>query len=176
MNLPYVIDGDTVVTQTNACLMYLGRLTGLAGRTWAEVSAVEQALCQLMDLRNDTVRMAYNPEAVKGDCKGAAHLAGSVPTNFKKLEGFIEQRGTKYCAADTVTVADFHLWEMIDQAERLARFLGKPSPLEGFTRLASIYESLRADPKLAAYFASSMYALPQNNKMAGYGGDTNDGR
>lgn len=126
--------------------------------------------------RNATAPVAYNPEAIKGACKGAAHLKDTVPVHFKKLNGFITQRGTKYSAADTVTVADFHLWEMIEQAVRLAAFLKVGSPLDGYDKLAAIYASLRADPKLAEYFASASYALPQNNKMAGYGGDRNDGR
>lgn len=53
MNLPYVVDGDIVVTQSNACLMYLGRKVGLVGKTADELCAVEQVLCQVMDLVRD---------------------------------------------------------------------------------------------------------------------------
>merc|ERR1740138_1330020 len=53
MNLPYVIDGDTVVTQSNACLDYIGKKLGLMGgeNEWK----VQQGLCQVMDLRNAAV-------------------------------------------------------------------------------------------------------------------------
>ena len=177
MNLPYIVDGDIVITQSNACLMYLGRKCGLAGLDEADGLAVEQCLCQLMDLRNDTTRTAYSPDALTGSpSKFELHLQKSVPVHFKKLNGFMEQRGTAYLCADTPTVADFHLFEMIDQACRLAKFLGKPSPLDGFDKIAAVYASIREEPRLAQYFASPQYALPQNNKSASYGGDRNDGR
>ena len=157
--------------------MYLGRKCGLAGLDEADGLAVEQCLCQLMDLRNDTTRTAYTPDALTGSpSKFELHLQKSVPVHFKKLNGFMEQRGTAYLCADTPTVADFHLFEMIDQACRLAKFLGKPSPLDGFDKIAAVYASIREEPRLAKYFASPQYALPQNNKSASYGGDRNDGR
>ena len=61
MNLPYIIDGDVVVAQTNACFSYLGRKLGLWGSTEAEVVDCEQLLCELMDLRNQMVGFAYSP-------------------------------------------------------------------------------------------------------------------
>jgi hypothetical protein len=48
MNLPYVIDGEHVVSQSNACLAYLGRKLGLwpmAGSQ--EETECEQALCEV---------------------------------------------------------------------------------------------------------------------------------
>ena len=29
MNLPYIIDGETIVTQSNSCLLYLGKKLGI---------------------------------------------------------------------------------------------------------------------------------------------------
>ena len=52
INLPYVVDGEVVVSQSNACLSYLGRKLGLWGGNEAEVSLCEQLLCEIMDLRN----------------------------------------------------------------------------------------------------------------------------
>ena len=60
MNLPYIVDGDIVITQSNACLMYLGRKCA-SPLDEVDGLAVEQCLCQLMDLRNDTTRTAYSP-------------------------------------------------------------------------------------------------------------------
>jgi len=53
MNLPYVVDGDLVVTQTIACLRYLGKKAGLNGTTDEEAVIVDQILCEAQDLRND---------------------------------------------------------------------------------------------------------------------------
>ena len=47
MNLPYVIDGDQIIAQTNACFAHLGRVLGLYGSNYAETVKVEQCLCQV---------------------------------------------------------------------------------------------------------------------------------
>ena len=36
MNLPYIVDGDMVVTQSNACLLYLGDKFEMNGSTLEE--------------------------------------------------------------------------------------------------------------------------------------------
>ena len=52
INLPYIIDGDTVISQSNACLSYLGRKYGLWGDSPLECANCDQLLCEIMDLRN----------------------------------------------------------------------------------------------------------------------------
>ena len=44
MNLPYLIDGDNVVAQTNAILSYLGRKYNLNGKTETEIIKNDQVL------------------------------------------------------------------------------------------------------------------------------------
>lgn len=61
MNLPYVVDGDRVVTQSTSCLTYFGRKYKLSGANDDELTRVEQILAQAMDLRNDSVRLFYGP-------------------------------------------------------------------------------------------------------------------
>merc|ERR1712137_756018 len=60
MNLPYVIDGDNVITQSNACLMYLGRKFNLVGKNDSDLAKVEQTLCEVFDLRNNCVKLFYS--------------------------------------------------------------------------------------------------------------------
>ena len=52
MNLPHVIDGETVITQSNSCLLYLGRKLGIDLPQYIDHN--HQALDQIMDLRNDS--------------------------------------------------------------------------------------------------------------------------
>ena len=101
-----------------------------------------------------------------------------------------------------VTVADFHLFEMVDQTLLMAKKAGvedqfkvrtepsnpklktrnysKSNPnlynFQDYPLVAGIHSSIKADPKLKAYFEGPEYEFPQNNKMAKYGGDLNDGR
>ena len=56
---PCAATGDKVITQTNACIFYLGQKLGLFGETEDESMAVMQCLCQVMDLRNAMVALVY---------------------------------------------------------------------------------------------------------------------
>ena len=47
MNLPYVLDGERVVSQSNACLIYLGEKFGMMGSDEDERIAVHQLLCEV---------------------------------------------------------------------------------------------------------------------------------
>jgi len=168
MNLPYVIEGDTVVTQSNACLSFLGRRLGLYGRSEAETINVEQILCELMDVRNNAVGLFYSG---KDDllARIEKHAAG-VHGRYEKLELWLQQRGTAFFAADTITAADFHAFELLDQyhATGIVELTGEVAAK--FPLLAAFHARVRALPQLADYFAGELYALPMNNKMAGVGG------
>jgi glutathione S-transferase len=170
MNLPYVVDGDVVVSQTIACLKYLGKKAGLNGATAAEECMVDQILCEAQDLRNGGVGFFYGSGADNEKRKEKlSGLAGS----YGKFEAWLAQQGegeTCYTVGKTPTVGDFHLWEMLDQFEMMAADAGAASPLQDFPKLKKLYSSLRADPKLSKYFASDLYKLPPNNKFAGWGG------
>ena len=96
---------------------------------------MDQLLSQIMDLRNDAVGVFYG-----GWGKAEGHITKKVAAHYKKLEGFMSQQGKAFLASAGPTVADFHLWEMIDQHERLAQKMGKPSPLADFAGLQRIYE------------------------------------
>ena len=80
-NLPYVIDGDTVVTQSNACFAYLGEKFGLLGSDATERVQCEQCLCQVMDLRNEAIELFYgrgvsvSPGGISPAEHGAAYRA-----------------------------------------------------------------------------------------------------
>jgi hypothetical protein len=89
MNLPYVIHGDRVITQSNACFSYLGRQLGLWGKTEDEVTDCEQLLCEIMDIRNNAVKFAYGGGecncATAADClksMGNQHCARNLKYYF----------------------------------------------------------------------------------------------
>jgi len=173
MNLPYVVDGDLVVTQTNACMGYLGRKFKLMGADEAQMTKVEAVLCEVMDLRNNAVKLFYGGPADAEAFKAAVveHLNGSVKGSYGKLEAYTAQNGGTYSAGgETPTAGDFHVWEMLDQHETLAKDYGQASPLEGNPKLTALYAAFRALPTLQKYFDGDLYKLPPNNKMAKWGG------
>ena len=166
MNLPYIIDGDTVVAQTNACFSYLGRKTGLNGATDAEILANEQCLCEVMDLRNAIVKVAYSgkDDGLAARIEGLAKSARGI---YAKFELWLSQQGTDFFAATTPTACDFHIWECVDQLHISDTLV---LTTDEFPLLKAFYDRVRALPQLQAYFDGELYALPMNNKMAAIGG------
>merc|ERR1711978_336838 len=68
-NLPYMIDGDIKITQTNAILRYLGRKYQLEGKTEAEKASCDMMLENAMDFRNGFVRLSYSSKEMFDETK-----------------------------------------------------------------------------------------------------------
>merc|ERR1719240_2003758 len=91
MNLPYIINGDDVVTQSNTCCLYLGKKLGID--TDADFIYNHTVLDQNMDLRNDLMTIVYpfaGKVKTKEEFPAAAkeHIEGSCKGHLTKLEGF----------------------------------------------------------------------------------------
>jgi len=162
MNLPYVVDGDTVVTQSNACLTYLGRKFGLNGANDTELIRVEQVLAQCTDLRNCIVDAAYSGK-MEEVCKVARE---SYRGHYEKFEEFMSQNQTGFSASNSPTTGDFHLFELLDQVERMCKQCGAPSALADFPILTAIHTSFSSMERLAGYRASAPSQYPINNPSA----------
>jgi len=163
INLPYIMDGDLVVTQSNTCLLYLGKKLGVD--TEANFIHNHCVLDQVMDLRNDLMKVVYPFGAAKEKSQfpevASAHLENSAATNFKKLEGFC--KGPYMCGTAPES-GDFHLFEMMDQHVSIAASLGKANPIEELPKLKALHAAMRAEPSLAKYFESEYYVnYAQNN-------------
>jgi len=167
MNLPHVIDGDLVISQTCAVLQYLGKKAGLYGATPADAIKVDQIMCEAQDLRNGACGFFYSKGGEKAH---RVEFLNGLDGSLEKFEAWLTQQGTLYTAGATPTAGDFHLWEMLDQFTEMAKDSDVPGPLERFPKLKAMHAALRADPKLAKYFAGDLYKLPPNNKFAGWGG------
>jgi len=168
-NLPYIVDGDVVVCQTNAVMDYLGDRYGLAGTSVEERRLCRQLLAEVYDLRNTIIGLVYNfMEKCRTDAEFMEKLAQHVVEGYKgaynKLEAFYSMKGGPYALGKKPCVADFHMWEMLDQHEIYAQKLGKSSPLGNgdFPTLAALYAAVKAAPQLQKYFASESYGLQCN--------------
>ena len=168
INLPYLIDhsNSLVLSQTNAILMYLARLSGLDGRNDIEAGQIDMVLAQTMDLRNIVTNMAYGSQGDVFRENLTKHLQTVGENSYGKLAAFLGN--SQYFVGDRVTVADFHAWEMIDQHELMAAKYGFASPMAAFPAMAAFHQRMRDLPELASYFESSSSTLPVNNKMAAF--------
>eukprot|EP01049_Picozoa_sp_SAG25_P000628 SAG25_NODE_22_length_22323_cov_52.926874_13_plen_259_part_00 len=106
-NLPYMIDGDVHLVQSNAILRYVGRKYGLAGDGSAvQTATLDMLLDQLTDYddaftgtcyRNWANKDAFLAEKVKGCLAGLAGALGDKP----------------FLVCDTPTVPDFKAFELL---------------------------------------------------------------
>lgn len=166
-NLPYIVDGGLVVTQSNTCALYLGRRTGIDdGMSGTYQTYNHTVLDQTMDLRNDLMKIVYPFGGVtKEKFKEAAakHFASNVKTHLAKLEGF--------CVGPFMTgvkarSGDYALWEMLDQHMIMARALDLDDHLGDCPKLATLHSTMRAMPELAAYFETPCYKEWSHNSPA----------
>lgn len=157
-NLPYLIDGDIKITQTNAILSHLARKYKLDGKTLAEKATSDMMLNVVMDFRNDFVRLCYGKfEEQKNDYIERAR------TRIESFEKFLGDK--KFFAGDEITVCDFHMYEMIDQ-----NLILEPTLLDKAPKLKAYMKRFEEIPQIKKYMASDKFMKgPLNNKMARFG-------
>lgn len=167
MNLPYIVDGPIVVTQSNSCAVYLGKKLGIDSGELGAFAHNHTVLDQTMDLRNDLMKVVYPFGAVKTPDQFPAaardHLEGSAAGTFGKLEGFV--LGT-FMGGAAPQSGDFMLFEMIDQHMAIAAAVGAPAFFDAYPKLKKFHATMKGLPALAPYFASAPYASwAQNNGL-----------
>lgn len=176
INLPYIIDGDLVVTQSNSVLLYLGQKLGIDQAD--HFIKNHMVLDEVMDLRNDLMTLVYpfaGQVKTKEEFPDAArkHLSNSVKTHLTKLEGFCV--GPYMCGASPQS-GDFHVFEMLDQHQSICKKLGEPDVLESYPKLKALHGAMKADENLQSYFGHDCYCkFAQNNGLfthfTGHGDD-----
>ena len=178
INLPYVIDGERVISQSNACMCYLGRKLGLWGEDDDSVLACEQLLCEIMDLRNKLMKIVYG-EASAVTVMGLFRDVAGKNGQLAKLELWLHREVTSgstgaFLVGDKATAPDFHLWEMIDQYMDIFRYFKIENPFQDFPQLVVFHSLFAALPQNQRYLNSNLHrGLPVNNKVAAYGANLN---
>jgi glutathione S-transferase len=167
-NLPYLVDGDVCICQTNSILNYLGEKFGMNGSDAAAKRLNDQLLNEIYDVRNAMIDLVY---AFKGCTRTqeeydekAAKLVDGPP--FAKFEAVLTRQGTDYFCGSEPCTSDFHIFEMLDQHKILSERVGRGDALKQFAKCWAFYERFRALPGLQKYFESPAYTLPINNPIA----------
>eukprot|EP00914_Ancora_sagittata_P018709 GHVO01037072.1.p1 GENE.GHVO01037072.1~~GHVO01037072.1.p1 ORF type:complete len:239 (+),score=27.52 GHVO01037072.1:72-719(+) len=153
-NLPYLIDGDIKISQSNAVFRYIGRRHNLCGTTDKSRALCDVMADQVMDMRNAGVGQFY----------GAAL---SKEAYIEKLQGILKAFDTAmgdnpWLCGTELTFPDFHFYELLDQNKMYAS-----DCLKKFPRLQAYTERFEALPKIKAYMESNRFMKsPVNNKTA----------
>ncbi|KAM8830351.1 glutathione S-transferase Mu 4-like [Synchiropus picturatus] len=157
-NLPYLIDGDVKITQSNAIMRYVARKANLCGATEEEQTRVDVMENQAMDFRNGFVRVCYSQDCDKQKAGYLENLQGTL----QRFSNFLGDR--KWFAGDNITFVDFIMYELLDQHRMF-----EPGCLK-FKNLQDLMKRFEALEKIDAYMKSDRFLkTPVNNKMAKWG-------
>ncbi|XP_062396418.1 glutathione S-transferase Mu 1-like [Sardina pilchardus] len=158
-NLPYLVDGDRKIVQSNAIMRYIARKHNLCGETEDEKVRVDILENQAMDFRNEFVTLCYNTEYEKmkpGYMK-------KLPETLKLFSDFLGDR--KWFAGDKIAFVDFIMYELLDQHRMF-----EPKCLDKFKNLKEFLDHFEGLEKIAAYMKSSKFMKsPVNGKRATWG-------
>mmetsp|Transcript_21537 Transcript_21537/g.49811 ORF Transcript_21537/g.49811 Transcript_21537/m.49811 type:complete len:233 (+) Transcript_21537:61-759(+) len=148
INLPYMIDGDKVVTQSNSCFFFMQKKCGLEPKDDAAVCDNQQVMMQVFDLRNDAMKVVYGGTDKEGFKKGAPEYFKGVSGHYAKLNGFLKQKGTPFFCGAEPLAGDFHVFEMLDMHSAMAKETGVTDPIEECPELKKLHATFKAEPKL----------------------------
>lgn len=180
INLPYIQVGDLVITQSNACMLYLGRRLNLMGKDEYDQIEVEELLCEYMDLRNKITSYVYRTSSTPP----LAWLNQLVApgSGIHKLHDFLALKypasteEALYFVAKQATVADFALWEVIDLLKAMATFFQSEEDIfAAYPLLNLFHRTFKELPENKRYFQSRLSRLPVNNLSAKVFGATPSG-
>jgi glutathione S-transferase len=189
-NLPYLIDGDVKMTESNAILRYIGAKAAakgvpIMGTTPSEVAANEFMIDKAMEFRNKVCTHGYSTFApsfglgelggTPKDCwdKASANYKDGKPVQFP---GQVTEAKTladsnayyerflspgPYFAGAHVTVCDFHMYELLDQQ----RLIFGADIYDGYPKVQAFLAKFGALPKVKAVY-DKIGNLPMNNEMS----------
>ena len=191
INLPYIelLDskGDAlVISQSNACLMYLARKFNMFGQNEIEVSQCEQLLFETGDLRNIITTFAYtqfpNKDKEHQAAKDVFNRTFDNNNNGKiqKFEYWLEKDkhiNNNFLVNNNINAPDFNLFDVLDFYIEFLKYYNftKTSNDEdlfievGYPNIANFYNNFKQLPKMQKYFDSILYKLPYTNKSATFG-------
>ncbi|KAM8974941.1 glutathione S-transferase Mu 1-like [Pelodytes ibericus] len=156
-NLPYLLDGDVKLTQSNTILYYIASKHGLCGESEREKINVSLIENQVMDFRMALVAITYNPqfETLKGP------YLEKLPVALTRFSNFLGKR--LWFVGDKITLADFLMYDVLDQHRML-----EPSCLKNFQNLQDFLTRFEALPKVAAYMKSPRFIRTPINSIKAF--------
>uniref|UniRef100_A0A672UXA4 Glutathione S-transferase n=1 Tax=Strigops habroptila TaxID=2489341 RepID=A0A672UXA4_STRHB len=184
-NLPYFIDGNVKLTQSNAILRYIARKHNMCGETEEEMLRLDMLENHIMDFRMSLVMVCYNPdfeklkpgylEQLPGKLKLFSNFLGDrkwfvgekVPLGPRRVAMGAGGGGlSSLCPhCPQLTFVDFLMFDVLDQNR-----IFEPKCLEPFKNLKDFMDRFGALEKVAAYMKSSRFLkMAINNKMAKWG-------
>ena len=194
INLPYIeltnSDGtELLISQSNACLSFLGRKFNMSGKNEVDVSQCEQLLLETNDLRNVITSFAYTHfknkdlenEAAK-DVFTRAFQNNNVG-KIQKFENWMKENQNNenyFLINNEITIPDFNLFDILDFYVEFLKYYNFVNDKNiknifnelGYPNISKFYNNFIQLPKMQKYLNSIFYKLPYTNKSARFGSGT----
>ncbi|GJE17633.1 glutathione S-transferase [Methylobacterium marchantiae] len=158
---PFLRDGDVVIGQTAAILLYLGPRLGLApsgeaDRIWTH--QIQLTIADVVAEAHDThhpiaVSLPYEEQKPEAARRAGDFRANRIPEYLAWFEHVLTRNGGTHLVGSAVTYADLSLFQLIDGL--LYAFpKATDAALAENPSVAALHAAIRGLPRIAAYLAS----------------------
>ena len=195
INLPYIelinSSGDELlISQSNACLSFLGRKFNMFGKSEIELSKCEQLLLETNDLRSIISSFAYTHFNNKNlENEAAKEVFSKTFQNnnagkIQKFEHWLSENKNNinyFLINDEITIPDFNLFDILDFYVEFLKYYNFVNNKNinnifyelGYPNVSKFYNNFIQLPKMQKYLNSILYKLPYTNKSARFGSGEN---
>ncbi len=150
-NLPYILDGEKKLTESNAILHYIPIRAGkreLIGDTDDKYIQVEVAFFAGADVVGELARICFSGEKF-AENKEESFTNGKLKVKLGQLNKNLEG---KEWLTGFLSIADFQLYEIVDMITEL-----EPSRLESYPNLTAFHKRFEAIPEIQAHRQSEQF-------------------
>lgn len=158
---PFLRDGAVVIGQSAAILHYLGPRLGLvpegeADRIW--VHQIQLTIADLVSEAHDThhpvaIGLTYEDQKTEALRRAGHFCRDRIPEFFAWFAHILARNGGRHLVGEALTYADLSLFQLVDGLI-YAFPKATASALTDNPGLATLHESVRQRPRIAAYLAS----------------------
>jgi glutathione S-transferase len=195
INLPYIElinsqEDDMLISQSNACLSFLGRKFGMFGKNEDEVSKCEQLLLETNDLRSVITSFAYTHfknTDLEIEAAKEVFIRAFQKNNTGKIQKFEnwmqknKDNKNYFLINNEITIPDFNLFDILDFYIEFLKYYNFVKDKNhknifnelGYPNISKFYNNFIQLPNMKKYFNSIFYKLPYTNKSAKFGSGIN---
>jgi glutathione S-transferase len=164
---PDYLEDELRLTQSTTILRHLGRKHGLSGGSLAEQARCDLVVDTTYDFKSVLVSTAYTRAPARAEAL-QDFADRTVPHYFAQFEALLarnQAQGWKWLAGDNLTIADFILFEMVDQTSLML-----PGVLENgsYPLLRAFTQRFIELPPIAQYRKWTHFMARPLNNMAGF--------